>query len=572
MDLPEKQAANRAKQARLRNGLPQRPSPKLQARMDAVHSAYASELISITAACAKVGVKRKAYESWRHRFSSFAHKMDIVRARREGTIAYPPCPFSPETRETYFAFDYNEPINPPHLLEAIDFINSLKPGQFGLILFPPEHAKTSLGEDWLNCAIADDPESRCVVASKTEGEAQKRLLKVQARMEDQDFYSDYIDAFGPFKPEGRGPRPWGVKRFSIARKSPKQRDFSLQAIGIGSQIQGQRIDRALLDDVIDDTNYREWEAQARYIRQSVNTRLGNEGVGLMIGTRQGEMDLYRYLMDEGFFDAVLVRPAISETGQYLWPARYSPEDYARMEVKAGPRIWQLTYQQQDVVSEGQAFPLDLIESAYDKDLRAQVVPDGTVVVVGIDPAAQGYTAGVALALNPKTKQRVLVDVWNEPNLIGDGGSRVAGVVQFIYGMAERYHASRLVLEDNSAFVYVSSDPKMRADLAAIGCQLETVRASRQAHYDDAMSVSLSTLFSNGVIKIPTAGASKQVYSDFIRQLAGWRPYDKKLVRDMVRAFYYAEWGCQQLAHRTGSIKVTAAPDVPDWILDGAVSA
>lgn len=521
---------------------------------------------TVDQAMAYVGRQVATYYKWREKDKAYAAEVDRTRAKlASGT--YPPCPLSAETRARFFKEDYDDPINPPHLLEAMGFINALTPGQFGLILFPPEHAKTSLGEDWLNCVIADDPESRCVVVSKTESEAIKRLLKIQARFEDVDFYGDFIDIYGPFKPEGRGQRPWGAKRFSVVRKTPKQRDFSLQAIGIGGQIQGQRIDYALLDDVIDDGNYREWEVQARYIRQSVNTRLGKSGIGLMIGTRQDEMDLYRYLMDEGFFDSVLIHPALSATGDYLWPDRYSPEDYARMEIKAGPRIWALTYQQEDVVSEGQAFPLDLIESAFDPELRAQVVPQGSYVVVGIDPAATGFTAGVALAVDPRTKRRVLVDVWNERNLIGDGGDRREGVVQFILELCRLYHANRIVLEDNSAFVYVSSSPQLRADLAAMGCQLETVRASRAHHHDDALSVTLSTLFSNGVIKIPTEGASKQVYGDFIRQLSGWRPYDKKLVRDMVRAFYYAEHGVSSML-RQHAMRVANdydESDLPDFM-------
>lgn len=518
-----------------------------------------SEHKTVDQATADAGVGPAAYYKYRQKDPAFAAECDRIRERLR-THVYPPCPFSPESRELYFAADYDEPINAPHHLEAIDFINSLKPGEFGLLLWPPEHSKTALGEDWLNCAIADDPESRGVVVSKTEGEAIKRLLKVQARMEDIDFYADYIDTFGPFKPEGRGQRPWGAKRFSVVRKTPKQRDFSLQAIGVGGQIQGQRIDRALLDDVIDDTNYREYLAQARYIRQSVNTRLGKTGIGLMIGTRQDEMDLYRYLMDEGFFDKVLIRPARDVDGSYLWPARYSGEDYERMETKAGPRIWALTYQQEDVVSEGQAFPLDLIESAYDTELRAQEIPDGSLVVVGIDPAAQGYTAGVALAVDLKTKRRVVLDAWNEKDLIGDGGDRVDGVVQFILGMVRTYGARRLSLEDNSAFVYVSSNPTLRGELTRMGCYLETLKAGRFHYNDDAMSLALSTLFSNGMVKIPAHGASKQVYVPLIRQLLAWRPYDKRLVRDLVRALYYAEVAAQRLLDN--SVSADASYDDP----------
>lgn len=546
---PDKRATNRAKQARLHNGASQKPSPKLQARMDAVYSMYAENSISITSACAKVGVRRKAYEQWRHRFPSFAQRMDIITARRKGDLAYPPCPFTPSFRETFLRNDYpDDPVNPSHLLHAMDLINSIGPTEVGLILMPPGHAKSSLAEDLLTTVIADDPESRSVIISKTQGEAVKRLLKVQARMEDIDFYADFITEWGPFKPEGRTGRPWSSKQMTVLRKTPRQRDYSLQALGIGGQIQGQSIDWAILDDIADDQNQTPTQvaAMANYVRQSVNTRFRKTGRGLFIGTRQSESDIYRFLMDEDFFDHVLILPAVFDDGSYLWPERYTAQDYKNMQTKAGPRVWALTYQQQDVVTEGQAFPLDLVESAYDATYRAQEVPENSMVVVGVDPAAQGYTAGVALAVDLKSQRRVILDVWNEKDLVGDGGDRVAGVVQFILGLCSTYRARRLSLEDNSAFVYVSSNPKLRAELTRLGCQIDTLQASKYVFNDDAMSLALSTLFSNETVKIPAYGSSKVVYRGLIRQLIGWRPYDKKIVRDIVRAFYYAEIAAQRL--------------------------
>lgn len=574
---PAQRRANAARQATYRNrqGKPRNSLADVQSQV----LGFLSSGDSIEEAMSKVARGPAAFAKWQTRYPDFAKRYHALRYRLGGG-EYPPCPFNEESRKKYFSVDYDEPISPRHLRVAIDFINSLKPGQFGLITLPPEHAKTSLGEDWISCALADDPETRAVIISKTQNDATNRTLKIQARMEDLDFYEEFISTYGPFKPEGRGTRPWAATKMTIVRKTPKQRDYSLQALGIGAQVQGKRIDKALLDDVVDDENYREYESQARYIRQSVNTRLGKTGVALMIGTRQDEMDLYKYLADEGFFDKTLILPAVFEkdyqytlatgsmmawqAGEGLWPERYSLADYETMQRKAGPRIWALTYQQQNVVSEGQAFPMDVIESAYDLEYRAQVVPPGHLVSVGVDPAAQGYTAGVVLAINPKTKQRILVDVWNERGLVADGGDRREGVVQFITTLCGLYGTNRLVLEDNSAFTYVSSSPQMRAALHDMGCALETVRASKFRHHDDAMNLTLSTLFSNGVIKIPVAGTSTQVFREFVQQLNAWRPHDKKQTRDIVRAFYYAEVGAQQMLDRFSGRSSYTQPGVPNF--------
>lgn len=511
--------------------------------------------LTIKEGAAKVGVTEAAVGQWRKISSKYRARHDLMMKRRREGYVYPPCPFTPETREKYFADDYDEPVNPRHLLVAIDFINRLQPGQFGCMLFPPEHAKTTIGEDWLTCDIADDPELRCGVISKSRDEASKRLGTVQNRMTDRDFYGEFISTYGPFEPPRGAGKPWSATKMSVARKSPRQRDFSLQASGIRVQIQGRRIDRALIDDPVDDQNYGEYEQQGRYIRQSVNTRLGKTGIGLMIGTRQDEIDLYKHLMDEDFFDAVLILPAQFErdysytlmdgtviswkAGEYLWPERYSEEDYETMRRKAGPRIWELTYQQHDVVGEGQAFPLDLIENCYQPTMLPQVVPVGSVAVAGIDPAATGYTAGFVRAVDLKTKKRRWVDVWNEKDLIGDGGDRVDGLIQFIVGLVETYKVKVLCLEANSAWTLLSSNPRLRTRLAELGCRIRVVKSGRGEN-DDLAIKQLSVLFANEVEEIPTQAGGKGLFTPAIRQFITWRAGDKRIIKDILKAFQFSE--------------------------------
>jgi hypothetical protein len=92
-----------------------------------------------------------------------------------------------------------------------------------------------------------------------------------------------------------------------------------------------------------------------------------------------------------------------------------------------PRRFALVFQQEEVPSEGAVFPLEAIESCYDSTRRVGQVPQGCHVVVGIDPAASHYTAGVAIAVGPATGLRLGVDVWNEKNLTGDGGTVTRGL-------------------------------------------------------------------------------------------------------------------------------------------------
>lgn len=500
---------------------------------------------TVDEATAKIGVTISAYKQWRKISPWFCNEVDRIRMTNAKKREFPRCPFSPESRAKYFYSEYDEPITPPHLGIAIDFINSLKPGEFGLILFPPDHAKTSLGEDWLSCGLADDPETRAAIISKTQPDASTRLLHIQTRMEDRDFYPEFINDFGPFKSEGRG-KPWGARWMSLLRKTPRERDYSLQALGIGTQVQGKRLDKVLCDDIADDRNYEDYEDQATYIRQSVNTRIGNTGIGLMIGTRQGEMDVYRKLMDEDFFDKVLILPAVFPDGTTLWPARFSRDDYYRMERKAGPRVWALTYQQEDAVTEGQKFPLVLFEHCYNPMRRAQDVPQGWGRVGGLDPSASGYAAAFCLAVDRQTKLRQWIDVWNEKGLVGDGGDIMAGLRQFIVNFVKEYEIEILALERNSTFILVSTNLELRAELTALNCRLypvESTGTGLKSQNQDILDMSIeqmSNVFANGMHSIPTGANSLSIFMPAIKQFMAYRPKNKRIVKDMLKACQFAE--------------------------------
>lgn len=594
---PDRDPKARAAEQRKRRNVTLGPARKARAKEFLEHRRRG---MTIDAATAAMGVTKHWYKQLRKESEWFRNEADRVAAQAKGDYIPPPCPFTPAFREDYLAFDYEiEPINPRHILVMIDFISRIQPGEFALITLPPDHAKTSIGEDWLNASIADDPESRNVIISKNQPEAIKRLLHVQARMEEVDFYPGYIETWGPFKPESRGVRPWAATKMTVQRKTPRHRDYSLQALGIGGQIQGARITRVLCDDPIDDKNYPEFEGQARYIRQSVNTRLGDYGMGLMIGTRQDEMDLYRHLKDEDFFDHVLVLPArfdedfsyemrdgtvISwKAGEVLWPERFSDDAYLTFERKAGPRLWALTYQQKDVVSAGQQFPLAMFERNYNPHRRAQEVRLNEISVAGIDLSVANYSAAFGLGVNPQTKLRTWIDVWNEKGLVGDGGDITPGLIQFILNFVAQYKVRVLALEENSTFLLVSTNNFLKSELTSMGCRLLPVTSSAQGlasrvretkDIEDLSISQLSTVFSNGMHQIPTGENSLSIFNKAIRQFMSWRANNRKIVKDMVKACQFAEAAARNCLNFGDSEPYADDPDgepLPPYLMEQQVS-
>jgi hypothetical protein len=70
-------------------------------------------------------------------------------------------------------------------------------------------------------------------------------------------------------------------------------------------------------------------------------------------------------------------------------------------------------------------------------------------------------------------------------------------------------------------------------------QIMTHQSGRGENDDLAVS-QLSALFTNNLISIPAASNSKARMREFVHQFAVWRPADKKLVRDIVKATQFAE--------------------------------
>lgn len=543
--------------------------PKARERAYRVLEYYASNPdISMEEACNNFGATKRAYEMWRHRDPDFRRDSSLLVAKRKNGFQSPPCPFTAEFRETYFMGDYvnldGEAVhpNPKFQRDAIDYVNSIGRGQVGMILMPPGHGKTTLGEDWLCQGIADDPESRNLLISKTQDEAIKRLLKIQARMEDIDLYGDFIRDFGPFKPVGRGQRPWGSTKMTVLKKTPRQRDYSLQALGMKGTIQGVTMKRILLDDIADDENQSpdEIAKQLIWMRQSLLPRLRGQGRALVLGTRQFETDLYSTLINEGIVIEPLILPAEFDDQSYLWPEMYTPEQYEEFKRQAGPATWALTWQQQDYATEGMAFPLLEIEACFDNFREVGHVPPGTHVVVGIDPAAHGFTAGVVIAYDPVSQMRYLVDVWNEKGLMGDGGDHLPGIVQFIVELCKTYNAKVCCIEKNAQQVLITENADLRRRLTALGVRRETFFSGRE---DDLAIMGLANLFTNRMISIPVKGKSKQRMAAFVSQFASWRPSNKKLIRDIVKATQFAEHVCRN--HRGAGPAVASIDHLPPYL-------
>jgi len=497
-----------------------------------------------------IGISYNGVEKWKIKDPDFKRRWRRV-SDKVKTRAYTQRPFDASFRQEYFDLD-----TPSHLQSAMDLINNLGAWEWGCILFPPNFAKTSTIEDFICHQVAMDPNVRILVVSKTQKHAIKILGRIKERMSNRHMFGDYLDDYGPFKSDGNDGRPWTSTHVMVARQDSNERDYTIEAVGIAGQVYGTRSDIIVLDDVADTDNQTasQIDEQLEWLQLIVDSRLDpDHGKGIVVGTRIREDDIYGRLEELGFFHKILKMPAIirepgqdspEDPGESLWPKRWPMEKLLRKRARTDPRIWELSYQQNPIPSEGAIFPFDAITSCYDESRFLQDVPARTQVVVGIDPSVVNYAAAVCLAVDPHTKIRHLVDVWNEKNLTGDGGDIHAGLIEFIVNMCATHNAKVCCIERNSVFALLTDSLTLRSKLHDLGVRIVTYQSAGTT--EDVRIAALSGLFTNRMITLPTAGWSKGRIKPFVDQLVRWRPGDKKQPKDMIKALQMAEHGAKHV--------------------------
>jgi hypothetical protein len=230
---------------------------------------------NITAACERIGYARKTYESWRAKDPAFKAAVDSVMATRKvdtGTrdenraaarkmgfsawrLKYMGVPVFPHQQQW---IDVLEGREPSHLHPAQTWDKS-KPTRLVVNTFPNAGKSTTLTMDYVAYRICINPATKIALISKTEGMAKDFVTGVKTRLTHPD-HQELIKAFAPEGGFEATSEEWssGRIRLSSADRDPADKDPTLQALGLGSQVYGKRLDLILVDDAVDNENAQQW--------------------------------------------------------------------------------------------------------------------------------------------------------------------------------------------------------------------------------------------------------------------------------------------------------------------------
>lgn len=194
---------------------------------------------------------------------------------------------------------------------------------------PIEHGKTQhLTIGWPTWRLGKDPTARGAIVGATAMSAQKPFSVVKGLIEDPPpLLSRVFPGLQPL----RGPREkWTDSQIRVSGAPATQKDYSLQAMGIGGDLLGARLDFAVLDDLLNIENTytaEQREKTTKWILAVLLGRMVEGGTVVICGNAWFPDDAMHAMQHHGFH--VIREQAYEETedgqiveGSALWPEQW----------------------------------------------------------------------------------------------------------------------------------------------------------------------------------------------------------------------------------------------------------
>ena len=495
-----------------------------------------------------VGVTRSAYEKWRQRIPEFAAKVDAIRLKF--ALEGPPEEKTGSFEE--FRFEHFGHSSPWFHIAAIDAYEKTPPGNITLILWPPEHGKTTLAEDYFCYKLATNPEFRITVGSEGQDMARKILGRIRSRMEPHGPFPKFVAKYGPFVPQNQSGRktaqPWGADYFSVFKKNRHdERDYSMVSLGWRSKIAGTRTDHLHIDDIQSRVSLNLTEQMFEIFRQDWLTRPGENGRTTINGTRVGEDDFYERVMlqiDEDILKVIRF-PAIINNAkgepEPLWPEMFTMEQLDRIRRKVGDEAWARNYMQEPSSSLTATFTDDAIKKCL-HPLRSTLhdPPKDCTIYIGLDPALGGNNCVMA-ATPHEDKLKIL---FLREDIGFTRNEQILGVVEDAILRCRKNGASvsDVVIEAMVFQKGLARDQRLIEMTDLYGFRVRE-HLTGMNKYDETIGIpSMALSFMRGEIEIPYAddAPTRHQADELIRQLKSWRPLVRgtHLRQDRVMALWF----------------------------------
>jgi hypothetical protein len=234
--------------------------------------------------------------------------------------------------------------------------------------------------------LGKDPTLRFAILSNTKGQAETILRSIAALIER---HPEVREIFPHLKPDPAG--PWTNTRLRVVRPG-NAKDPSVRAVGVHGDLTGGRVDRLIIDDILDpencDTEVNRKKLAAWYKAVAVG-RLTRRAKVLVVGTAYHPKDLLHELAAQKGWMWFRF-PVFNAKGIISWPALWTSQRILDMRAELGPAEFarQLLCKARD---DGEArFKQEWIDLALAAGnglpmiTRLDEIPDGCAVFTGVD--------------------------------------------------------------------------------------------------------------------------------------------------------------------------------------------
>lgn len=550
-----------------------------------------AEGLTITAAMATVNRNDTTFRQWVMKSPEFKERSE--KARLEGKGVKADLKDLKDISFPEFSEQFLDARLFPHQLNWLDLIEGREPRWLPagmtyesgdparvLINVPPEHAKsTTITTNYVVYRIVTNPNTRVIIVSKTQGMARKFLGAIKTRLS-HPAYTKLQVAFGPNGGYKADATQWSADMIYLGTgRDSGEKDPTVQALGIGSQIYGARADLIIVDDAVMGSNAHEWEKQMEWLQKEVITRLGRYGKLIIVGTRVSPIDLYKELRNPSHWSggkspftycampAVLEFDEKPENWKTLW-AKTTIQENEQDEADADglypkwdgpslfkrrsevtPSVWAMVYQQEDVVEDSIFSPTAIAGSVQGMRKRGPLKEgtpghprrlEGQYTIIGLDPAMAGATGAVVVTYNKADGKIYVLDCVNmtDPSPLK--------IQNLIEEWVVKYKPNELRIEINAHQKAYALDDGLRNWLAAHGCRLESHFTGKNK-WDTSFGVaSMSTLFGtvrdgrhqdDNIIELPSNEGSEGLKT-LVQELITWKP-DTRNPTDCVMALWFA---------------------------------
>jgi len=532
---------------------------------------------SIKEACTEVGISRSNYEFWRTSDKRFVGAVDRARLEWLTSIGMtlPDRPVSAGfdfAAERLYWFGHESPW---FQLEIISAIEHLPPGHILLVLLPPGHGKTTLYEDFVTLRLGHNPSLRNHVGSESQSLSKKILHRVRSRLDPIPGWTkmeEFVMAYGPFAPPKdetrRQGQAWTGTHFDIWRKREfDERDFSMAALGFGSQIIGSRSDHLHVDDVQSMKTLAQTESYVDQFTQDWLSRPLDQGITDIMGNRIDEGDFYEGVMDSIPSDIlhVIRYPALYDYGtpqspdvRPLWEERFSAEGIEQMRAKVGDVRFARNWQQRPRAVRMKTFDEDTVTKTFLPLRSLGTVQEGKAHVVGLDPGF-GTSAIAACQLDDNgmtvTQLREDRGFYNNEQVLNAVRDVMADIVR------RGGIVTDLVIESNAYQKGLMRDPQTLRLQDHYGCAIRPHQTSGDRNDENIGIPSMVHTMNRGELHIPYADDDHTRFwvDELKAQLLAWKPKvpGSRLRMDLLMALYF----CWVLWRNRGGV---FTPSPMDW--------